>query len=671
MSNEPEPRTGPRPSLVARMRRIIIGGARDPHDPDMAHKMALIAFFAWVGLGSDGLSSSCYGPSEVFLVLQQFPFLSLFVALASGLTVIIISMSYAQVIDLFPQGGGGYLVASRLLNPKLGMLSGCALIIDYVLTIALSVASGADAIFSFLPPSMIHWKTTVAVVGVVVLTALNMRGIKESVVPLIPVFMVFVGAHLFAILYVLFTHAGNVGHMAATTVEQVRGASSQMGVMGMMFLLLRAYGMGAGTYTGIEAVSNGLPMLREPRAKTGKRTMVYMASSLVVAVVGLMICYVLCGVTFQEGKTLNAVMLESMTADWRLPWAGRSFVLITLVSEAAILFVAAQAGFLGGPRVIANMALDRWLPNRFATLSDRLVTQNGVLLMGGAALVLIVGTGSSVQYLVVLYSITVFITFVLAQAGMVRHWLNVRGTAEPWRKGLWINGTGLVLCVFILSCMTVIKFREGGWLTLIVTGALVALCFAIKRHYDNTLKLLKRLDTLVEVSEVSMNQEPSVGAGGSVAFDPAKKTAIILVSGFNGLGLHTLFGVVRLFGKMFHNYIFVQVGVIDAGNFKGPTELEHLKAHIKGDLDRYVRYMERQGCYAEGRSLVGTDAVQSLSELVPEILEQYPDGICFAGQLVFPEETSFTRLLHNYVVFAVQRRLYSRGIPFVILPIRV
>ena len=660
-----------RPSLAARLRRVIVGGARDPHDPDMAHKMALIAFFAWVGLGADGLSSSCYGPSEVFLVLLKYPFMSLFVALASGLTVIVISMSYAQVIDLFPNGGGGYLVASRLLTPRLGMISGCALVIDYTLTIALSIASGADAVFSFLPPEMLPWKIYMAVVGVVLLTALNMRGVKESVVPLIPVFMVFVFSHLFAIGYVLVTHIGEIGRIAGNTLTDVHTASSQMGIFGMILLMLRAYGMGAGTYTGIEAVSNGLPMLREPRARTGKRTMVYMASSLVVAVVGLMFCYVLCEVKFQDGKTLNAVMLESMTAGWRYPWAGHAFVLVTLISEAAILFVAAQTGFLGGPRVIANMALDRWLPNRFSTLSDRLVTQNGVLLMGGAALVLIVGTGGSVQYLVVLYSITVFITFVLAQSGMVRHWWSVRGTAEPWKKGLLINGIGLVLTIFILVCMTIIKFRDGGWLTLIVTGGLVFLCLAIRRHYDNTLKLLKRLDTLVEVSQVSLDRHAADRAGKPVDFDPDKKTAVILVSGFNGLGLHTLFGVVRLFGNTFKNYIFVQVGVIDAGNFKGPTELENLKAHIDEDLNSYVRYMERQGCYAKGRSLVGTDAVQSLSELVPEILEEYPQGVCFAGQLVFPEETSFTRLLHNYVVFAVQRRLYSRGIPFVILPIRV
>jgi hypothetical protein len=219
--------------------------------------------------------------------------------------------------------------------------------------------------------------------------------------------------------------------------------------------------------------------------------------------------------------------------------------------------------------------------------------------------------------------------------------------------------------------VTAVKFREGGWLTLAVTGALVVLCLTVRKHYDNTLKLLKRLDSLVAVSQASLDKRPDAAETPAPAYAADRKTAIILVSGYNGLGLHTLFGVVRMFEGMFRNYVFVQVGVIDAGNFKGPKELENLKEHITDDLGKYVTFMQQQGFYAASRFAVGTDTVQSLSDLVPEIVEQHPGAICFAGQLVFPEETSFTRLLHNYVVFSVQRRLYNRGIPFVILPIRV
>src|SRR3989344_6040909 len=138
-------------SLLKKIRTTFIGEAKNPQDRSVFHRLSLIAFFAWVGLGADGLSSSCYGPEQAFLALQQYPSLSIFVALATAVTVFVISASYMQIIELFPSGGGGYLVASKLISPSVGMVAGCALLIDYVLTIAISIASGADALFSFLP----------------------------------------------------------------------------------------------------------------------------------------------------------------------------------------------------------------------------------------------------------------------------------------------------------------------------------------------------------------------------------------------------------------------------------------------------------------------------------------------------------------------------------------
>ena len=143
--------TNSKPTLSKKIRHAVLGKARSPLDHSVFHNLALMAFFAWVGLGADGLSSSCYGPEEAFLALQGHTYLSIFVALGSALTVLLISASYSQIIELFPTGGGGYLVASKLLSPHLGLISGCALLIDYVLTISISIASGADAIFSFLP----------------------------------------------------------------------------------------------------------------------------------------------------------------------------------------------------------------------------------------------------------------------------------------------------------------------------------------------------------------------------------------------------------------------------------------------------------------------------------------------------------------------------------------
>jgi amino acid transporter len=173
---------------------------------------------------------------------------------------------------------------------------------------------------------------------------------------------------------------------------------------------------------------------------------------------------------------------------------GRAFVWVTLFSEAAILFIAAQAGFIGGPRVISNMALDRWLPSRFAVLSDRLVSQNGILVMSLLALGTIFLTHGSVGVLVVLYSINVFITFSLSMLGMVKHWWQVRKREEHWRRKLATVAVGLFLTVFILVFVVVFKFGEGGWVTLLVTGALILASLWVKRHYRQTKVLLGRLD---------------------------------------------------------------------------------------------------------------------------------------------------------------------------------
>ncbi|MFZ1685363.1 MAG: APC family permease [Candidatus Zixiibacteriota bacterium] len=655
-------------SITKKVKEVLIGGSRNLQDQSLFHSISLTAFLAWIGMGADGLSSSCYGPEEAFLALKGHPYLGLIVALASAATVLIISASYVQIIELFPSGGGGYVVASKLLNPTLGMVSGCALLIDYVLTIALSVASGADALFSFLPESMHSYKLGFAVFGVVLLIILNLRGIRESVVPLIPIMVTFVLTHVFVVVYGFVDHASELPTMLSTTASDLSASTSEIGLLGIFILLIKSYSMGAGTYTGIEAVSNGLPMIREPRVENGRKTMRYMAISLAFMALGLMVMYLLYGVEHVPGKTLNAVLFERISQNWS-HGLGFGFVTLTLVAEAALLFVAAQTGFLGGPRVLATMALDRWFPTRFSMLSDRLVTQNGILMMGLLAMILIVVSRGSVRFLVVLYSITVFITFVLSQLGMVRHWWNERKKLAHWRRKITIAGIGLILTAFILVAMSVIKFHDGGWLTLLVTVALVAVAMGVKRHYKRTSLQLKRLDDLL-VTAIELSRT-KVHNGPEPPHDPKARTAILLVNGFNGLGLHTLLTVMRLFEGSFKNFIFVQVGIVDVGNFKGRTEVERLEEHIHETGEKYVDFMRAHGFHAESVHVVGVDVVEALSRLLPSILDRYPKAVMFGGQLVFSKDYIFSRWLHNHTIFAIQKKFYQQGIPIVILPIRV
>jgi amino acid transporter len=663
-----------KPSLSDRIKTAVLGGPRSPRDHGVMHKISLAAFLAWVGLGSDGLSSSCYGPPEAFIELGSHHQLGIYVALATAITIFVVSASYSQIIELFPSGGGGYLVASKLLSPKVGVVSGCALLVDYVLTVTTSIASGTDALLSmgFVPEFLAHWKVSIAIGFVLVLTLLNVRGVRESVAPLVPIFVIFVLVHVFLILYAVVTR---VGAPAAPVLAEAHAAASSpasaLTTWGMILLVIHSYSMGAGTFTGIEAVSNGMPILREPKVRTAKRTMFFMALSLSFVAAGLMIAYLLFAIVPQENKTLNAVLLEKATSGWH-PGLGQGFVIVALISEAAILIIAAQTGFLDAPRILSYMAMDRWMPNRLSLLSDRLVTQNGVLLMSAAVIVTMLLSRGDVSILLVLYSINVFITFCLSQLGMVRHWWISRKTERRWLHGLAINGTGLFLTTLILVWIIIIKFLDGGWVTLVVTSSLVSLAFLIRKHYDALSKITSRVDALARsMLELSVSGKQAPAAAAEKPCDPQAKTAVVMVSGYHGLGLHLVQNVVMYFGDVFRNFVFVCVGVVDAGNFKGATEVENLEKHVQAQADRYVELMRREGYYAKSVCTVGNDLADIIATLAPQILAELPQSVFFAQQLIFPKETFLNRLLHNNIVFSIQKRLYRQGVPFVILPFRV
>src|SRR5713101_4584898 len=512
---------------------IFIGPARDVRDPQIFQHLSLIAFLAWVGLGSDGLSSSCYGPEESFLALGPDQYLAIFLALLMALTVFIISASYAQTIDEFPTGGGGYTVATKLLGTRAGLVSGCALIVDYVLTISISIASGADAIFSFLPIAWFPYRFWLSIAVVILMIGMNLRGVKESVLTLLPIFVAFVVMHVAFVTYAFISRAFELPLVVSTAVHQAHKGIDTLGALGLSVIFFRAYSMGAGTYTGIEAVSNGLPILREPRATTGKRTMLYMALSLAFIAGGILIAYLLAGVKPEHGKTLNAVLFERLTSHWKIAGLsiGMPIVTITLLTEGALLFVAAQTGFVGGPQVLATMALDRWVPRRFSNLSQRLVTQDGVLAMGIAALLVLVGTHARVRLLVILYAINVFVTFTLSQLGMSALWWREWHREPNWLRKFLINGIGCVLTALILTLTVTLKFDEGGWVTVAITGGVVAACYMVRRHYRLVTKAVEQLeaDLLPDIYAAASVKNP-------VIRDLNALTAVLIVNGFDGLG---------------------------------------------------------------------------------------------------------------------------------------
>jgi amino acid transporter len=645
---------------------MLLGAPKNLFDPRIHHNLALIAFFAWVGLGSDGLSSSAYGPQQAYLHLQGHQHLALYLVVAMVATVFLISASYSQIIELFPSGGGGYLVATKLLGPSPGIVSGCALVVDYILTIAISVASGVEAIFSFLPPEWSVWRLPADVLIVAGLTALNLRGVKESVMLLTPIFLAFLATHVTLIGVGIFGHAGTFHTLIPDTVQDTNLAVSQLGTWGVVLIFLRAYALGGGTYTGIEAVSNSTDILREPRVETGKRTMMYMAISLAFTAGGILLCYLLNGVQHEPPKTLNASLWAVITQGWRIGGVdiGMPMVWITLISEGALLFVAAQTGFLAGPRTLAAMAVDNWVPKRFAHLSERLVTLNGVLTMGMAAVVVLAYTRGSVDLLVVMYSINVFLTFTLSQLGMVRHWWDTRAQQEHWRRRLIIASIGTLLTGGVLVVTAVVRFTGGGWVTLAVTGAFIGFCVVVRSHYRRVRGLLSSLDEVLTNLPLPEPKAPPELA-------PDGPTAIVLVESYAGLGIHTLLSIQRLFPRHFKNIVFCSVGLVDSGQFKGVHDMQALEDKVTVDLEKYVHLASRMGYYAEYRFTLGTDLIAELESMCMDLIKEFRRPVVFAGQLVFQRENVFTRSLHHETSFSIQRRLQFTGIQVIILPIRV
>src|SRR5271165_2725121 len=648
-----------------KLRELLLGRALDPLKIETRHSLALVAFLAWVGLGADGLSSSAYGPEQAFRALGAHTHLGLFMAIATAATVFIISLAYNQVIELFPTGGGGYRVATSLIGPRAGLISGAGLIVDYVLTIAISVASGVDALFSLLPAAAGMFKLGTELSLVAVLLVMNLRGMRESITVLLPIFLGFFITHVLLIAYGVLGHSQGLMVVVPDALDDTRKLAHDIGWVAAVSLFLRAYSLGGGTYTGIEAVSNNVQTLREPRVHTGKLTMFYMAASLAFTAGGIILLYLLWHARPVEGQTLNAVVFGSIIDSLGLSTGlSHSALWVVLVFEAGLLFVAANTGFLGGPQVLSNMAADSWLPHQFRHLSTRLVTQNGIVIMGLAALVIVLWSRGSVDLLVVLYSINVFLTFTLSLLGLCIYWWRARGRDWRWAHRLAFSGLGFVVTSGILAVTVIEKFGEGGWVTVLITSLVTALCLAIHRHYDWVKARLKEVDEIFSAAPCPKSDNPP-------PLEPDAPTAVFIVGSSRGGGIHTLLWVQRLFPKHFRNFIFISAKAVDAQSYGGGEQSDRLRAELERAVSFYVDYCHANGLAATARLSLGTDRVDELTKLAEGVQKDFSNCVFFTSKLVLRSENWMTRLLHNQTALALQRRLHLNGMQMFILPMQL
>jgi hypothetical protein len=650
-------------AAARKVTEMIFGAPLDPFSKETRRHVVLVAFLAWIGLGADGLSSSCYGPEEAFLALGENRHLGLYLAAATAATVFIIAVAYNQVIELFPSGGGGYKVATSLIGPYAGLVSGAALIVDYMLTISISIASGVDAVFSFLPRSIQFIKLEAEIALVLLLLVLNLRGMRESIKVLLPIFLGFFITHAIIIFLGIGMHADRIPDLIPNTLNQTNQLTQQMGWIFVASLFLRAYSLGGGTYTGIEAVSNNVQSLAEPRVLTGKWTMFYMAVSLSFIAGGIILLYLLWNVQPVDGETLNAVTFRAILQDAIGSSVIESPTLwLLLALEGGLLFVAANTGYLGGPAVLANMATDSWVPHQYRYLSSRLVTQRGIVLMGMAAVGILIATGGSVSLLVVLYSINVFLTFSLSLLGLCIYWWGVRGIDRRWILRIALSILGLAVTSGILVVTTVEKFTEGGFMTVLITGVVIGFCILNRSHYEKIRRKLRKADEALPMEFPGRTAPP---------VNPKEPTAVFVVGSNRWGGVYALDWVRREFPGHFHNFVFMSARTVDAKCYSGSDELEHERRKSEETLNYFVTYCNNRDLPAKSYVGFGIDPIEELTNLAEKIRRDFPHSMFFTSKLIFEHDNWYIRQLHSEAALTMLRRLHLRDMPMVVLPMRL
>ena len=643
---------------------------KDPMSWETWRHAALVAVLAWAGVGADSLSSANYGPEEAYKALHQTGHepLVLWLALITALTVVIISLAYVQIIRLFPNGGGGYKAATRLVHPYAGLLSGSALVVDYSLTIAISIAAASDAMFNLMPIEWLQYKPFALAGGLGLLLFLNLRGVKESVTVLAPIVFGFLIVHVALIGMGLAARSDDLVERVVEAERHVEHVVADQGLWTLIAVIATAYAAGAGTYTGIEALSENAQYLKPPRAQTGARAMALIALSLAVLAGGIMLLYTVWLPEIVQGRTLNAVVFDAtlmrLFPDQEL--VRQIIIGIAMVFAATLLLVAASSGFLGGPAVLAWMAIDKWAPHSFAHLSNRLVAQNGVLTMGTAAGILLLFTGGQVHSLVVLYSINVFLTFSLSITGLVRYNFSNRKGRPPlkWTLDTGISILALLVAGSILVTLFIAKFSQGAWVAVLVALLIAACGYWVRDHY-------RRFDASMEKSfDDLLIRDPDAAI--DIPKPAVIKRPVGIVTGPHGAaGLHALMHAQRLFRGQFDSVLIISAGEVDAEAYGGHEALERLKQQVGDRCAKIVSWCRDHGMPAKVYTGFSTDAVITLEELCLKAQQDYPNVIFVATRAMTKPHGWASTLLHGGTALNLQRRLHAHDAPLIVLPMRV
>jgi amino acid transporter len=460
--------------MANRVKNMFLG---DPLHNEESRHQRLSNPIALAVFSSDAISSVAYATGEIILVLSlagtAYLHLAWPVALAIGVLLIVVSLSYRQTIRAYPSGGGSYIVAKENLGNVAGLVAGASLLVDYVLTVAVSISSGTAAITSAFP-QLLKWTVPIALFFVVLLMVGNLRGVKESGALFAGPTFAFIGLIVFMIFFGLF-----VALTKGTQAIQVPSAKEviEPAQTFTLFLLMRAFASGCAAMTGVEAIANGVQAFREPVSKNAAKTLTWMAGILLVLFLGISWLAMTAGVRNVETETVISQISRQLFG------TGLIYYLISFATMG-ILVVAANTSYADFPRLGSFMATDDYLPHQLKDRGYRLVHSNGILLLTGAAAVLIIAFQGKTSALIPLYALGVFMCFTLSQAGMVLHWFRFKESDSNWKRSAIINTVGAITTGVVFAVIAITKFTAGGWIVVVIVPIMVAYFSWVKRRYD-------------------------------------------------------------------------------------------------------------------------------------------------------------------------------------------
>jgi amino acid transporter len=478
--------------MATAIKRLLVGRAlkteQAAHER-LTKKTALAVF------SSDALSSTAYATEEILLVLavaaaaSHGVSFSYVVPISVGIAVLlgIVATSYRQTIHAYPSGGGAYIVAKENLGTTSGLIAGASLLVDYVLTVSVSIAAGVAAITSAAQGTRYAWlaehRVILCLIFISFIAIANLRGVRESGALFATPTYVFVVSFLFMIAYGLFHYFTYGGAAPVPTEAELKTAEGYSLQPLTTFLLLGAFSNGCAALTGIEAISNGVQAFKKPEAQNAATTLIWMALLLTTMFLGTSVMAYLYHVHPKESETVISQFARIMFTG-SFGW----FYYVVQAATAAILVLAANTSFADFPRLSSLLARDRFLPRQLANRGDKLVFSNGIIILAVFSAILVIAFGGDTSRLIPLYAVGVFLSFTLSQLGMVRHWYTTRG--PRWKKSIVVNATGAVATFVVLCVFIVTKFIHGAWIVVVIIPLLVLFFRAIHKHYIDVAKQL-------------------------------------------------------------------------------------------------------------------------------------------------------------------------------------